>query len=59
MGKGDKKSKKGKTAMGSFGVNRPKKDRNQEAGVKNTAKVAGAAKAAKPAAKKAAKKKAE
>lgn len=59
MGKGDKKSKKGKTAMGSFGVNRPKKGRNHEAGLTNTAKVEGAPKAAKPAAKKAAKKKAE
>ncbi|MFN8415177.1 MAG: 30S ribosomal protein THX [Cytophagaceae bacterium] len=59
MGKGDKKSKKGKTAIGSFGVNRPKKDRNQSAGIKNTAKVEGAPKAAKPAVKKAAKKKAE
>ena len=26
MGKGDKKSKKGKIAMGSFGKSRPKKD---------------------------------
>lgn len=59
MGQGDKRSKKGKTSIGSFGVNRPKKDRNKEAGVKNTAKVEGAPKAAKPAAKKAAKKKAE
>lgn len=25
MGKGDKKSKKGKTAKGSFGVSRPRK----------------------------------
>ncbi len=25
MGKGDKKTKKGKIAQGSFGVNRPKK----------------------------------
>jgi ribosomal small subunit protein bTHX len=60
MGKGDKKSKRGKTAMGSFGVSRPKKDRNQVAGLKNTAKATGVvAKAAKSAVKKAAKKKAE
>jgi ribosomal small subunit protein bTHX len=60
MGKGDKKSKKGKVSLGSFGVSRPKRERNQEAGLKNTAKSSATTKAAaKPAAKKAAKKKAE
>jgi len=29
MGKGDKKSKRGKIAMGTYGVNRPKKKQPQ------------------------------
>ena len=35
MGKGDKKSKKGKISIGSFGVSRPKKLKNKKASVKN------------------------
>lgn len=31
MGKGDKRTKRGKTVMGSYGVSRPKKKRNKEA----------------------------
>ncbi|HEX8515706.1 MAG TPA: 30S ribosomal protein THX [Bacteroidia bacterium] len=54
MGKGDKKSRKGKIAMGSHGVTRPKKKVKKAA-----AKKAGVAKkAAAPAPKKAAPKKA-
>jgi len=51
MGKGDKKSRKGKIAMGSYGVTRPRK-------TAKSATAAGAKKAApkKAAAKKAAKK---
>lgn len=30
MGKGDIKTRKGKRAAGSFGVRRPKKDRNEQ-----------------------------
>jgi len=37
MGKGDKKSKKGKIWIGSFGVSRPKKLKNRKSIVKNTA----------------------
>lgn len=48
MGKGDKKSRKGKIAMGSYGVTRPRKK----------ATTAAAADAPKKAAKKAAPKKA-
>ena len=29
MGKGDKKSKRGKVARGSFGASRPKKEQNK------------------------------
>lgn len=57
MGKGDKKSRKGKIAMGSYGVSRPRKKTTT-----TTAKSAGAKKTAAPkkaAPKKAAKKKAE
>jgi len=35
MGKGDKKSKRGKIVKGSYGVNRPKKDKNIGAAPKN------------------------
>jgi ribosomal small subunit protein bTHX len=57
MGKGDKKSRKGKIAMGSHGVTRPKKKSKSLAAPKKE-KVAAAAKKAAPkkAAKKAAKK---
>jgi 30S ribosomal protein S31 len=48
MGKGDKKSKRGKIHIGSFGVKRPRK--------KAVSKVATAKKAKKAAPKKAAKK---
>lgn len=51
MGKGDKKTKRGKIHIGSTGVTRPKK--------KKTAKKAVKKAAPKKAAKKAAKKKAE
>jgi 30S ribosomal protein S31 len=30
MGKGDKKSKRGKVALGSFGASRPKKEQNKK-----------------------------
>ncbi|MDI9356379.1 MAG: 30S ribosomal protein THX [Chitinophagaceae bacterium] len=30
MGKGDKKTKKGKISMGSYGNSRPQKDRNKQ-----------------------------
>ena len=30
MGKGDKRTKRGKTVMGSYGVSRPKKERNKK-----------------------------
>jgi 30S ribosomal protein S31 len=73
MGKGDKKSRKGKIAMGSYGVTRPKKKSNSAASAaKSTSakKVAApkreaapkkvvAAKPARAAAKKAPSKKAE
>ncbi len=54
MGRGDKKSRKGKIAMGSYGVSRPRK----KAATATTAKKAAPAKKAaapKKAAKKAAK----
>lgn len=35
MGKGDKKTKKGKIIISSFGVRRPKKQKNIEAGPQN------------------------
>lgn len=61
MGKGDKKSRKGKIAMGSHGVTRPRKKVRKiaakKAGVaKKAAAPAKPAKAAKAAPKKAAKK---
>ena len=33
MGKGDKKSKRGKIISGSYGKNRPRKDKNAKASV--------------------------
>ena len=73
MGKGDKKSRKGKIAMGSYGVTRPRKKSNSAvSAAKSTAKKAAApkkaavpkkvaadAKPARAAAKKAPAKKAE
>ena len=53
MGKGDKKSKKGKIWIGSFGVSRPKKLKNRKSAVKNTAQK----ETAEPKAKKNVKKK--
>ena len=38
MGKGDKKTKKGKITMGTFGVSRPKKKRKPATTVKNASK---------------------
>jgi ribosomal small subunit protein bTHX len=35
MGKGDKKSKRGKIIKGTYGANRPRKNKNVEAGPKN------------------------
>ena len=35
MGKGDKKSKRGKIVKGTYGANRPRKDKNVEAAPKN------------------------
>jgi 30S ribosomal protein S31 len=51
MGKGDKKSRKGKISMGSYGVTRPKNKKKVVATASATKKV-------KPAAEKAAPKKA-
>jgi 30S ribosomal protein S31 len=51
MGKGDKKSKKGKIAMGSYGKSRPhdvKKNKPTEAAVKAEKPAEPAAKAEKP-----------
>ena len=45
MGKGDKKTKKGKITLGTFGVRRPKKANKQS--IKPKAKVTAAAKAKK------------
>lgn len=58
MGKGDKKSRKGKITMGSHGVKRPRKKATAKAIKKAAPKKAGAA-AKKVAPKKAAAKKAE
>ena len=58
MGRGDKKSKKGKIAMGSYGVSRPRKKKVTAKKAANKADKPAAKKAAKPAAKKVAKKKA-
>lgn len=55
MGKGDKKSRKGKIAMGSYGVTRPRKKATKAV----TAKSDAPKKAAKKAAPKKAAKKAE
>jgi len=38
MGKGDKKSKRGKIVKGTYGANRPRKDKNIEAAPKNPSK---------------------
>ncbi len=54
MGKGDKKSRKGKISMGSYGVRRPRKKAKSAASVKAAAPAKKAA-APKKAAKKAAK----
>ena len=35
MGKGDKKSKRGKIVKGTYGANRPRKSKNIEAAPKN------------------------
>ncbi len=59
MGKGDKKSRKGKISMGSYGVTRPRKKVKKAATKTKTVKAAKPAKAApakKAPAKKAAKK---
>jgi len=59
MGKGDKKSRKGKIAMGSFGVTRPKKKSKGAAAANTSASTKKAAPKKAPAApKKAAAKKA-
>ncbi len=47
MGKGDKKSKKGKTFMGSYGVRRPRKKKASGVAVKSAKPAAKKAKAAK------------
>lgn len=58
MGRGDKKSKKGKRTMGSFGVSRSKKTIKARLKRASSKKKTGAADAA-PKAKKAARKKTE
>jgi ribosomal small subunit protein bTHX len=59
MGKGDKKSKRGKIAMGSYGVSRPRKRVTEVAAAPAVAVAKAAPKAAaKEAAPKATKKKA-
>jgi 30S ribosomal protein S31 len=35
MGKGDKKTKRGKIIKGTYGANRPRKEKNAEAAPKN------------------------
>jgi hypothetical protein len=47
MGKGDKKTKKGKIFQGSYGVTRPRKVKKAAAPAKKAAKKAPAKKAAK------------
>lgn len=59
MGRGDKKSKKGKIAMGSYGVSRPRKTKVTAKKAAKKADKSDEKKVAKPAAKKVAKKKAE
>lgn len=60
MGKGDKRSKKGKIAIGSYGVRRPRPSaQSATASQTPVAKKAKTEKAAKPAAKKVSKKKTE
>ena len=57
MGKGDKKTRKGKTYAGSYGNVRPHRIKSEAATKAVTAKPAAAKKAAAPAVKKAAAKK--
>jgi 30S ribosomal protein S31 len=38
MGKGDRKTKRGKIVKGTYGVTRPKKQKNAEAAPKNPSK---------------------
>lgn len=38
MGKGDKKTKRGKIVKGTYGANRPRKEKNAEAATKNAFK---------------------
>lgn len=53
MGKGDKKSRKGKIFMGSYGVTRPRKKKTAaKASAKKATKTATPKKAAKKSAKK-------
>lgn len=40
MGKGDKKTKKGKITMGSFGVSRKRADNKKKSAAKNEKKTA-------------------
>lgn len=58
MGKGDKKSRKGKISTGSYGVRRPRKSKNKAGGAAPKAAAAKTEKKAAPkkAAKKTAKK---
>jgi 30S ribosomal protein S31 len=56
MGKGDKKTRKGKIRLGSYGVTRPRKKTLTKATAKPAAKKTAKAAAPKKAAKKAAKK---
>jgi len=51
MGKGDKKSRKGKIFMGSYGVTRPKKKSTPKTGTAKSTKVAPKKAAKKPAKK--------
>jgi ribosomal small subunit protein bTHX len=44
MGKGDKKSKRGKIVIGSYGVNRPKRKKAVEAKIENAKPAAAAEK---------------
>jgi 30S ribosomal protein S31 len=44
MGKGDRKTKRGKIVKGSYGVPRPHKKKNKEAGVHNKDKKSGKSK---------------
>jgi 30S ribosomal protein S31 len=44
MGKGDKKTKRGKIVKGTYGANRPRKSKNVQAGPKNSSQGKKAAK---------------